>query len=124
MSIASLFYANDDDLIMGSLKLNSVPTVTGASPLTLNERAGRASFTGIATVLAGATTTVQLNDNLATSSSNVLATINSQTTAANSMYVIRNIAPGTGNVVFEIQNPTSTATGAAGVVSIVYWIMN
>jgi hypothetical protein len=93
-------------------------SASGATPVTNSVRAGQVSFTD--DISAAATVALTLTNTLITSASVIIATVSCATSG--SACVIRDIAPGSGSVIFNVTNlGGSTATAN---ININFWVLN
>ena len=99
---------------------------SGATPQTLNMRMGTVTFTGIASVSAGTDGGVAqvINNTIVTPNTIAFLQISQQTVAANSLLTIKNVAYGAGTITLTLNNPTTTATGAAGSITVTMELKN
>lgn len=94
-------------------------TASGAGPVALNTRVGRVTFTAQATILAGATAAMVINNTLATGASVGFAALQTNTAAAGSVPRIQSVVFGAGTITITIVN--SSAATATGISDYTYW---
>lgn len=98
----------------GYLYTATITTTGAGTPQTLNQYAGTVEFTGIADIVADASTNVVINNNLVTINTVGLVALQYTTAAAGSTPRIENVAYGAGTITITIRNSDpATATGAA-----------
>jgi hypothetical protein len=105
------------------LSIGSWGTISGATPQTLNTQGGIVTFTGV-TVAGVATGAVVINDSLVTASSQCVANLVSDNSAAASFPYIRSVVPTAGVLTVNISNAAAATSTGSSSFGIGFWCNN
>jgi hypothetical protein len=94
-------------------------TASGATPVTLNSQRGVVSFTGVATLVTGAVTTLTMTNSQIAANSQCYAQVQSGGAAGSAPYV-STATPTAGSLAMILANGGTTATGAAQTFAIAF----
>jgi accessory gene regulator protein AgrB len=118
-------YANSLDVNPnGGFIINGLAVTSMVSGGSLNSRIGVISFTAVATVAGGAFATLTVANSFVSTTTFVQANVLSYSLAGSSTLLLIASTAGSGAINFQIYNPTSTATGGAGEIEILFELMN
>ncbi len=101
------------------VSLGTYGTISGGTPQILNTQRGIVSFTGVATLVTGAVTTLTITNSLVTAASACEAHVQSGGAAGSGPYV-STVTPTTGSLAVILANGGTTATGATQTFAIAF----
>lgn len=104
----------------GYIYTGTLVNTVGATPQTLDTLVGTALFNAIADTAAGTdvAATQVINNSLVTANTRAIVSVFSQTVAANSCMVVKNVTMGAGTITVTLHNAGSATSGAGGAVGI------
>jgi hypothetical protein len=102
-----------------SVSFGTAGTASGGTPVTLNAQRGVVSFTGVATLVTGAVTTLTMTNSSVAANSLCFAQVQSGGAAGSGPYV-STATPTAGSLAMILANGGTTATGAAQTFAIAF----
>lgn len=100
----------------GYLYTGTLVNTVGATPQTLNALVGTVLFNAIADTAAGTdvAATQVINNSFVAANTRAIVSVFSQTVAANSCFVVKNVTMGAGTITVTLHNAGSATSGAGG----------
>ena len=102
-----------------NISFGSSATASGGTPVTLNAQRGVVSFTGVATLVTGAVTTLTMTNSSVAANSQCFGQVQSGGAAGSGPY-ISTMTPTAGSLAIILANGGTTATGAAATFAIAF----